>query len=119
MSARILTVAADDDGARLADIVTRAIDRGGRLIIPAFAVGRVEEVLYWLKRLEDERRIPVLPVYVDSPMAVGALQFYSSRLNELDPELSDNAGAARSKFDGMRRVAAFATTSGMSSRRPS
>ena len=34
------------------------------MIIPAFAVGRVEELLYWVKRLEEERRIPVLPVFV-------------------------------------------------------
>jgi metallo-beta-lactamase family protein len=77
---------ADDNGARLASIVTDTVQKGGKLIIPSFAIGRVEEVLYWLKRLEDEKRIPVLPVYVDSPMAIGALQFYSARLEELDAE---------------------------------
>jgi len=40
---------------------------------------RVEELLYWIKRLEEERRIPVLPVYLDSPMALDALKFYSAR----------------------------------------
>src|SRR5215468_2372415 len=60
---------ADDHGGHLAAIVNAAVQRGGKLIIPAFAIGRVEEVVYWLKRLEDERRVPVLPVYVDSPMA--------------------------------------------------
>ena len=44
------------------------------MIIPAFAVGRVEEMLYWIKRLEEEKRIPVLPVFVDSPMAIEALR---------------------------------------------
>ena len=78
----------DDNGARLAGIVNDAATRGGKLIIPSFAIGRVEEVLYWLKRLEEEKRIPVLPVYVDSPMAIAALQFYSARLNELDADLS-------------------------------
>jgi len=77
----------DDSGTRLAQIVNETSDRGGRIIIPSFAIGRVEEVIYWLKRLEDERRIPVLPVYVDSPMAVDALARYSQRLLELDPEL--------------------------------
>jgi metallo-beta-lactamase family protein len=77
----------DDDGERLARIVTDIAASGGRLIIPSFAIGRVEEVLYWLKRLEDQRRIPVLPVYVDSPMAASALGFYSSRLSELDEDL--------------------------------
>jgi metallo-beta-lactamase family protein len=78
----------DDNGERLASIVRDSVQRGGKLIIPSFAIGRVEEVLYWLKRLEDEKRIPVLPVYVDSPMAIAALQFYSARLNELDADFS-------------------------------
>jgi len=77
----------DDDGARLAAIVNDSVARGGKLIIPSFAIGRVEEVVYWLKRLEQAKRIPVLPVYIDSPMAAGALQFYTQRLNELDPDM--------------------------------
>ena len=78
---------ADDDGTRLAAIVNESVTRGGKLIVPSFAIGRVEEVLYWLKRLEQAKRIPALPVYVDSPMASGALQFYTQRLNELDPDM--------------------------------
>jgi metallo-beta-lactamase family protein len=77
----------DDDGEHLAAVIRDTVARGGRLIIPSFAIGRVEELVYWLKRLEDERRIPVLPVYVDSPMAVEALARYTARLNELDPDL--------------------------------
>jgi metallo-beta-lactamase family protein len=126
---------ADDNGDRLAALVNEAAQRGGKLIIPAFAIGRVEEVLYWLKRLEEEKRIPVLPVYVDSPMAIGALQFYASRLHELDADLanlsqSEHSGTgtwhrtpapdsgtglrhgtpAPNAGTGLRRVAAFATT---------
>lgn len=79
--------APDDSGERLAGIVNATVARGGKLIIPAFAIGRVEELVYWLKRLEDERRIPVLPVFIDSPMAVRALQFYKQRADELDPDM--------------------------------
>ena len=50
----------DDHGDRLAAIVNAAVARRGKLIIPAFAIGRVEEVIYWLKRLEDEKRDPGL-----------------------------------------------------------
>jgi metallo-beta-lactamase family protein len=81
---------ADDHGDRLAAIVNAAIARGGKLIIPAFAIGRVEEVIYWLKRLEEERRIPVLPVFIDSPMAARGLQFYAQRIDELDPSISSD-----------------------------
>ena len=78
----------DDNGDRLASIVTSAVKKGGKLIIPSFAIGRVEELLYWLKRLEEERRIPVLPVFLDSPMASAALERYTARAHELDPELT-------------------------------
>src|SRR5215475_10925652 len=77
----------DDQGRQLETIVNAAIQRGGKLIVPAFAIGRVEEVVYWLKRLEDKRRVPVLPVYVDSPMAAQAMQFYAQRADELDPDM--------------------------------
>jgi metallo-beta-lactamase family protein len=89
----------DDGGARLASIVNDSAERGGKLIIPSFAIGRVEEVLYWLKRLEDTKRIPSLPVYLDSPMAAAALQFYTSRLAELQTNLKP----------GVRDVAVFTT----------
>jgi metallo-beta-lactamase family protein len=102
---------ADDDGARLAGIVNDSASRGGKLVIPSFAIGRVEEVLYWLKRLEEEKRIPVLPVYVDSPMAAGALQFYSSRLAELDAELTPVRNPQSPiRSVGARHVCVFCTT---------
>jgi metallo-beta-lactamase family protein len=83
---------ADDDGAQLARIVNETADRGGKLIIPSFAIGRVEEVLYWLKKLEESNRVPVLPVYVDSPMAVQALEFYRRHAHELDLDARPERG---------------------------
>lgn len=77
----------DDRGARLASIIKDTVERGGKLIIPAFAIGRVEEVLYWIKKLEDQGTIPKLPVFLDSPMALDALRYYSSRATELDPDI--------------------------------
>jgi metallo-beta-lactamase family protein len=78
---------ADDNAERLAEVIRATAARGGKLIIPAFAIGRIEELLYWVRRLERERRIPVLPVYVDSPMAVEALKYYIARVGELDPDM--------------------------------
>jgi metallo-beta-lactamase family protein len=77
----------DDQGEGFAAIIRDTATRGGKLIIPAFAIGRVEELIYWVRRLEQEKRIPVLPVFVDSPMAVEALRFYSARVSELDPDM--------------------------------
>ncbi len=77
----------DDNGARLAAIIKDTVARGGKVIIPAFAIGRVEEVLYWIKKLEDEGQIPKLPVFVDSPMALDALRYYAERAEELDVDI--------------------------------
>jgi metallo-beta-lactamase family protein len=82
----------DDEGAALADIVSRTIGRGGRVVIPAFAIGRVEEVIYWLKKLEDAGRIPVAPVFLDSPMALLALKHYTERADELDADVRPGRG---------------------------
>jgi metallo-beta-lactamase family protein len=92
---------ADPNADRLAAIVNDTVRRGGKLIIPAFAVGRVEEVIYWLKKLEEGRRIPVLPVFVDSPMAIEALKGYANRANELDPDVQAARGEV-SRFCTMR-----------------
>ena len=75
----------DDDGEALAQIVTDTYQRRGKLIIPAFAIGRVEELLYWLFRLEDQNRVPVMPIYVDSPMAIKGIAYYQSHAKDLDP----------------------------------
>ena len=77
----------EDDGQALARIVTETHARGGKVIIPAFAIGRVEELLYWLFKLEDQGRLPELPIYVDSPMAIKGIAFYQARTDELDKEI--------------------------------
>jgi metallo-beta-lactamase family protein len=99
---------ADDNGERLAGIIRATSNRGGKLIIPAFALGRVEELLYWIQKLETEKRIPELPVFVDSPMAAAVLQEYRSRLNELDAEIGGN-GSKPSHLHSERGVCAFCT----------
>jgi len=79
---------AEDDGAALARIVADTFARHGKLFIPAFAIGRVEELLYWLFRLEDQKRVPVMPIYVDSPMAIKGIEYYQARTDELDPGIA-------------------------------
>jgi metallo-beta-lactamase family protein len=90
----------DDQGAKLASVVNDTLRRGGKVIIPAFAIGRVEEVLYWLRRLEEDKRIPVVPVFVDSPMAMEALARYTERLHELDPGLQPEQSDDKAPHDG-------------------
>lgn len=60
----------------LADVVNRVSSRGGAIVIPAFAVGRTQTLMYMLRKLEAAKRIPTLPVYVDSPMAISVTDLY-------------------------------------------
>ncbi len=61
---------------KLADVVSRTAKRGGKVIIPAFAVERTQEIVYFLHLLSEKGRIPKIPVYVDSPMAVNATSIF-------------------------------------------
>lgn len=60
----------------LADVVNRTADRGGKIIIPSFAVERTQELIYFLHLLHDEKRIPKIPVFIDSPMATNATSIF-------------------------------------------
>ena len=66
----------EDPEAELAHVVNDAMDRGGVLLIAAFAVGRTQTVLYYLKKLRAEGRVPAVPVYVDSPMGIRVSDLY-------------------------------------------
>ena len=67
-------------------IIKDAAAHGSAILIPAFAVGRAQEIVYLIRELEDEKRIPILPVCVDSPMAAAATQSYARRTEEQDEE---------------------------------
>lgn len=62
----------------LADVVNQTAKRGGAVVIPAFAVDRTQLLMYYLRLLEDQQRIPHLPVYVDSPMAISVTGLYAA-----------------------------------------
>ena len=61
----------------LADIINRTAKRGGAVVIPAFAVDRTQLLMYYLRELLEQKRIPDLPVYVDSPMAISVTDLYA------------------------------------------
>ena len=84
---------------QLAAIISRTVGRGGVVVIPAFAVDRTEVVLMALKQLTDEGRIPATPVFVDSPMALGALGIYRSALDRDSPDVRTDLGPDSLVFD--------------------
>jgi len=65
-------------------IVNETVGRGGKIIIPAFSVGRTQQVVYYLHRLYEKKRIPDVPIYVDSPLSVNATDIF-----RLHPECYD------------------------------
>lgn len=67
---------------KLESVVKATNKRGGILLIPSSAVGRTQSVLFYLRKLENQKRIPIMPVYVDSPMAVDATEIYLTHSNE-------------------------------------
>ena len=75
-----------DSETQMANIINDAAKRNAPILIPAFAVGRTQELLYMIRELEEQNRIPVLPVVVDSPMASQATQVYNRWNEEHDLE---------------------------------
>jgi metallo-beta-lactamase family protein len=76
----------EDPKVALARIINDAAQRQAPVLIPAFAVGRTQEIVYLIRELEEENAIPVLPVTVDSPMAAAATAAYARRKEEQDEE---------------------------------
>jgi len=76
---------AEDD---LTRIVCAAAQRGGAIVVPAFAVDRTQELLWLLHRLEEARRIPALPTYIDSPMAIDVTDIYRRHPEDCDAQMA-------------------------------
>jgi metallo-beta-lactamase family protein len=91
---------------RLADVVSRTLRRGGKVLIPSFALERAQEIVYALARLKRAGRLPAIPVYVDSPLTVKITDVF-----RMHPECYDSdargiltSGASPFEFDGLRYV---------------
>ncbi len=67
--------------------INQTLARGGSILIPAFAVDRTEVILVRLRELVEQKRIPAVPIYADSPMALRALAFYRQAIKERSPEI--------------------------------
>jgi len=70
--------------AALEGVVHRAIERGGVMLMASFAVGRAQQLIYLLQVLKKEKRIPDLPIYLDSPMSVDATKIYKEHRDDHD-----------------------------------
>ena len=74
----------EGERAKLAEVIRTTAARGGRVLIPAFAVGRTQEIIYELHALAREGQIPSIPIYIDSPLAIDATSIF-----QLHPDIFD------------------------------
>ncbi len=72
----------EDIYAHFAEVIDRTIKRGGKVVIPAFAVNRTQEILYILRKLEEQGRLPDVPIYLNSPLAIDATRIYMNHVDE-------------------------------------
>ncbi len=70
----------------LARVINESVKRGGSLVIPSFAVGRTQELLFCIRELEEQGKIPSLPVFVDSPMAIDTTMVFEKRKGDYNLE---------------------------------
>lgn len=71
-----------DPQQQLGDVINRTINRGGTLVIPSFAVGRTQNILYYIYQLQKNKKIPHVPVFLDSPLAINATKIFESCSSE-------------------------------------
>lgn len=83
----------------LADVINRTCKRGGKIVIPSFALERAQEVIYELKILHDQNRIPSIPVYVDSPLTVKLTDIFKLHPECYDGQTFELFQSNKSPFD--------------------
>ncbi|MBN2296189.1 MAG: MBL fold metallo-hydrolase [Pirellulales bacterium] len=96
----------EDVEVRLADVIVRTVEAGGNLVIPIFAIERAQEMVYHIARLVSARKIPPVPVYLDSPMAARATEVFRRHRECFDDDAWHliNSGHSPLRFDGLRVV---------------
>jgi len=77
----------EDTVGRLEEIINDAFQVGGTILVPSFSIGRTQEMLYYLRQLQDQNRMPRVPIYIDSPMAISATTLYANATDEHDKEM--------------------------------
>jgi len=81
---------------RLAALIRETVEQRRVLLVPAFAVGRTQELLWMIRRLEDTDRIPAVPVFIDSPMAINVTEIYQRHPEDHDLDMQQLADRERS-----------------------
>lgn len=89
----------EDRAKELIRIINETYKRGGKLMIPAFAVERAQEILYYLGEFMQDGLIPKMPVYLDSPMAMRATEVFTKYLDQYNAEVKENMKIRKDPFN--------------------
>ncbi|HEY5961689.1 MAG TPA: MBL fold metallo-hydrolase, partial [Polyangiaceae bacterium] len=87
-----------DVATQLGRVINTTVERGGSVLIPCFAVERAQELLFYLQRLRQTQKIPKLPVFLDSPMAVAMLSVFGHHPEALEPSIRSRMAIGDSPF---------------------
>lgn len=71
---------------KLEELLNWAVDNRSTVLVPSFSIGRTQELLYYLKQLDEQGKLPRIPIYVDSPMGLSATELYENAVEERDEE---------------------------------
>ena len=86
---------------RLRESINRAVKRGGKILIPSFAIERTQEVLYFLNELFKHQLIPTIPIYVDSPLATSITDLFEHHMSFLDAKTREAIARGESPFESL------------------
>jgi metallo-beta-lactamase family protein len=84
---------------KLYEILQDAWSQGLRILVPSFSIGRTQELMYYMSRLQAEGRMPRIPVYIDSPMAISATEAYRSSKEEHDEDMKISIAEGQSALE--------------------
>lgn len=79
--------------------ITETVERGGKVFIPAFAVERTQEILYVIREMQHSKKIPQIPIFVDSPLATNATEIFELHPECFDQELVEMIDRGQNPFD--------------------
>lgn len=88
----------DDMETNLAEDIERTINRGGKVLVPAFSVGRTQDLVYSLHKLFDKGKLPRIPIYIDSPLAINATEIFKQHPECFDEETNQHIAQHHDPF---------------------
>ncbi len=86
------------------DVITAAIKNNGKIIVPAFSLGRTQDIIYILHKLIDQNAIPAIPIYIDSPLAENITEIFPKYINDFNADFEKDFGVKNESPFAMKNI---------------